>query len=377
MATIKTTHVGSLPRTQDVVDFIFARDNNDPYDPAEFDACMAKNVDNTVKRQIETGIDIVSDGELSKIDYVTFIKERYSGFSGNAERTTPVDIEMFPTLKESLAQGNKVPKSPRPKCTGEIIKNGDNQDVEKDIDHFKTALKTYNHNPANAFLTAPSPGIITYWMPNHYYASHDEYMSTLADIMQAEYELIVGAGFLLQIDCPDLGLSRHRQYPHLSDDEFIKVATQNTEILNHALRNIPAEKMRMHICWGNYAGPHCCDIGLDKVFDVAMACKPSGFLFESSNPRHAHEWEVFKDNKDKIPHDKILIPGVIDSTSNFIEHPRLVKQRIEQFTNIVGMERVQASSDCGFSTIAASSLVDGDVAYAKLQSLVEGAALVK
>ena len=371
---VKTTHVGSLPRPQEVVDFIFSRENNEKYDAKAFDTCMAGAVDNAVKRQRDSGIDFVSDGEMSKISYATYTKDRYEGFSGDSPRNAPADLLQYPSFLDRIAKSGGTPQYARPMCTSELKAKNDNDDLQKDIAHFQSAL---NKHGGQGFMTGASPGVISLFMQNDYYPSRDAYLWALADLMQAEYEAIVNAGFLLQLDCPDLALSRHMLFTDLSDDEFVKVAMSHVEALNHALRNIPSDKIRMHICWGNYEGPHCCDIGMDKVFDVLMACKADGLLFEASNPRHAHEWTVFRDRKSHIPDNKILIPGVVDTTSNFIEHPETVKQRIENFTNIVGTDRVIAGSDCGFGTFAGFGAVDPEIAYAKLETLAKGASLVK
>lgn len=371
---VKTTHVGSLPRPQEVVDFIFARENNEPYNRTEFDSCMAGAVDNAVKRQRDAGIDFVSDGEMSKISYATYTKDRYEGFSGDSPRNAPADLLQFPTFLERVAKSGGTPQYARPMCTGELKPKADNTDLESDITHFQNAL---NKHGGQGFMTGASPGVIALFMQNDYYPSRDAYLWALADVMQAEYEAIVNAGFMLQLDCPDLALSRHMLFNDLSDDEFVQVAMSHVDALNHALRNIPSDKIRMHICWGNYEGPHCCDISMDKVFGVLMACKADGILFEASNPRHAHEWTVFRDRKGEIPDSKILIPGVVDTTSNFIEHPQTVRQRIENFTNSVGTDRVIAGSDCGFGTFAGFGAVDPEIAYAKLATLADGASLVR
>lgn len=374
MSKIQSTHVGSLPRTQEVVDFIFARENETPFDQAQFDACMTAGVSATVKKQVEAGIDIVSDGETSKISYATYVKDRYTGFSGDSPRNAPADLKMFPGFLERLANDGGTPQYARPMCTGDVKSKGQGE-LQKDIDNLKSAIK--EHGASRGFMNAASPGVISLFLQNDHYSTREAYLAALADVMKTEYETIVAAGLDLQLDCPDLALSRHMLFSELSDDEFLKVANLHVEALNHALQNVPQERVRVHICWGNYEGPHCCDIPMSKVFDILMKTQSQYLLFETSNPRHAHEWTVFRDRKSDIPDNKVLIPGVVDTTTNFVEHPELVAQRIERFTDIVGHERVIAGSDCGFGTFAGFGAVDPDIAYAKLASLSEGAALVK
>lgn len=369
---IKTTHVGSLPRTQDVVDFIFARERSEPYDAVAFDAAMAKAVSDTVAKQIAAGVDIVSDGETSKISYATYVKDRYTGFSGDSPRNPPADLKQFPSFLKRLAQDGGTPKYARPMCTGEVRSKGQGE-LQKDIANLKGAMA--EHGVERGFMNAASPGVISLFLQNDHYATRDAYLAALADAMREEYETIVASGLDLQLDCPDLALSRHMLFEDLSDAEFVKIADSHVEALNHALQNVPQNKVRIHICWGNYEGPHVCDIGMEKVFDTLMAAKARYVLFETSNPRHAHEWTVFRDRKADIPDDKVLIPGVVDTTTNFVEHPEVVAQRIERFTPIVGADRVIAGSDCGFGTFAGFGSVDPDIAYAKLKALADGAAI--
>ncbi|NNE52752.1 MAG: cobalamin-independent methionine synthase II family protein [Sulfitobacter sp.] len=369
---IKTTHVGSLPRSQEVVDFIFAREREEPYDPAGFDVAMTQAVSDTVARQVKAGIDIVSDGETSKISYATYVKDRYTGFSGDSPRNAPADLKLFPSYLQRLADDGGTPKYARPMCTGEVRSKGQGE-LQKDIDNLQTAMAA--HGAERGFMNAASPGVISLFLQNDHYKTRDAYLAALADAMKEEYETIVAAGLDLQLDCPDLALSRHMLFNDLSDAEFIKVAASHVEALNHALSDVPEEKVRIHICWGNYEGPHVCDIGMEKVFDTLMGAKARYVLFETSNPRHAHEWTVFRDRKADIPEGKVLVPGVVDTTTNFVEHPEVVAQRIERFTDIVGAERVIAGSDCGFGTFAGFGAVDPEIAYAKLSALSEGAAL--
>jgi len=370
MSKTLTTHVGSLPRSQDVVDFIFAREREEPFEQTAFDACMTRSVSETVGKQVAAGIDIVSDGETSKISYATYVKDRYSGFSGDSPRNAPADLKMFPGFLQRLADDGGTPQYARPMCTGEIRSKGQDE-LLKDINNLKAAMA--DHGAQRGFMNAASPGVISLFLQNDFYPNREAYLAALADVMKAEYETIIGAGLDLQLDCPDLALSRHMLFADLSDEAFVEVANLHVEALNHALENVPQDRVRVHICWGIYEGPHCCDISMDKVFSTLMSTKSRYVLFETSNPRHAHEWTVFQARKSEIPDDKILIPGVVDTTTNFVEHPELVAQRIEKFTNIVGTERVIAGSDCGFGTFAGFGAVDPDIAFAKLASLADGA----
>ena len=372
MTKILTSHVGSLPRTQDVVDFIFARENGENYDQAAFDNCMSSACNETVRRQVEAGIDIVSDGETSKISYATYVKDRYTGFSGDSPRNAPADLKQFPSFLERLANSGGTPQYARPMCTGEVTSKGQGE-LQADIDNLKAGMAA--HGATRGFMNAASPGVISLFLQNQHYATREAYLAALADAMKEEYETIVGVGLDLQLDCPDLALSRHMLFADLSDDEFVKIAAMHVEALNHALRDIDPARVRVHICWGNYEGPHVCDIDMDKVFSTLMNTRARYVLFETSNPRHAHEWTVFRDRATEIPDDKVLVPGVVDTTTNFVEHPELVAERIARFVGIVGAERVIAGSDCGFGTFAGFGAVDPEIAYAKLTSLAEGAAL--
>jgi 5-methyltetrahydropteroyltriglutamate--homocysteine methyltransferase len=367
---VPVTHVGSLPRTQKVVDFIFARERGEDYDPAAFDAAMTEAVLETVRKQKEAGVDIVSDGETSKISYATYVKDRYTGFDGDSPRNAPADLKMFPSFLERLAKEGGTPKYARPMCVGEVRSKGQGE-LEKDIANLKAAMEA--HGVTRGFMNAASPGVISLFLQNDHYPTREAYLAALADAMKAEYETIVAAGLDLQLDCPDLALSRHMLFTDLSDEEFVKVAASHVEALNHALSDVPEEKVRIHICWGNYEGPHVCDIPMARMFDTLMSAKARYVLFETSNPRHGHEWTVFRDRKADIPEDKVLVPGVVDTTTNFVEHPDLVAQRIARFVDIVGAERVIAGSDCGFGTFAGYGAVDPEIAYAKLTSLSEGA----
>ncbi|SHI90688.1 5-methyltetrahydropteroyltriglutamate--homocysteine methyltransferase [Palleronia salina] len=364
------THVGSLPRSQKIVDFIFARERGEPYDPADFDAAMAEGVDYVVRRQVEAGIDIVSDGETSKISYATYVKDRYTGFDGDSPRNAPADLKRFPTFLKRLAEGGGTPKYARPMCVGEVKSKGQGE-LEKDIANLKAAMDA--HGATRGFMNAASPGVISLFLQNAHYKTREAYLAALADAMKAEYETIVGAGLDLQLDCPDLALSRHMLFNDLSDADFVKVAQSHVEALAHALSDVDPARVRVHICWGNYEGPHVCDIPMAKMFDTLMSVPARYVLFETSNPRHGHEWSVFRDRKADIPDDKVLVPGVVDTTTNFVEHPELVAERTRRFVDIVGAERVIAGSDCGFGTFAGFGAVDPEIAWAKLASLAEGA----
>ena len=370
---VATTHVGSLPRSQDVVDFIFARERGEPYDAGAFDACMTAAVSRTVGRQVAAGVDIVSDGETSKISYATYVKDRYTGFDGDSPRNAPADLKLFPKFLERLANDGGTPKYARPMCVGDVRAKGQGE-LRKDIANLRAAMA--EHGAERGFMNAASPGVISLFLQNAHYKTREAYLAALADAMKEEYETIVAAGLDLQLDCPDLALSRHMLFNDLSDAEFVRVAASHVEALNHALRDVPPDRVRIHICWGNYEGPHVCDIPMATMFDTLMSARARYVLFETSNPRHGHEWAVFRDRKADIPDDKILVPGVVDTTTNFVEHPELVRQRLERFTAIVGPDRVIAGSDCGFGTFAGFGAVDPDIAYAKLAALAEGAALV-
>ena len=373
MNRILTTHVGSLPRSQRVTELIFAHELGSGFDPVEYETTMADAVRTVVARQVEAGIDLVSDGEQSKISYATYIKDRITGFDGDSPRRTPQDLEAFPSFLKRLASSGGSPQYRRPRCVGPIAPKT-LAPLTADIEHMQAAIAATGASaPVGTFMNAASPGVIALFQPNEYYPSHEAYLNALAEAMRPEYEAIVAAGFVLQLDCPDLGLGRHMMFKDKTESEYIRLAHQHVDALNSALRNIPAERVRMHICWGNYEGPHHCDVSMEIVLPIAMRAKPQALLFESSNPRHAHEWTVFRDSK--IPDDKILVPGVLDSVTNFIEHPLLVAERIERFANIVGRDRVIAGTDCGFSTFAGFGNVDAEIVYAKLGALAEGAAI--
>lgn len=368
--SLLATHVGSLPRSQAVVDMIFAREHGKEFDQTEFDGTMTAATSETVRKQVEAGIDIVSDGETSKISYATYVKDRYTGFEGDSPRNAPADLKLFPQFLKRIAESGGTPQYSRPQCTGPIRPRGHGE-LHKDIANLKAGMAA--HGAKQGFMNAASPGVVSLFLPNAYWPTREAYLSELADALKDEYRIIVDSGLHLQLDCPDLALSRHMYFTDLSDDEFVKVAEQNMEALNHALDGLDAAKIRVHICWGNYEGPHVCDIGMDKVFATLMKAKARYLLFETSNPRHAHEWTVFRDRKSEIPGDKVLVPGVVDSTTNFVEHPDLIVQRLDRFRGIVPADRLVAGSDCGFGTFAGFGAVDPDIAYAKLAALSEGA----
>ncbi|MEM1105540.1 MAG: cobalamin-independent methionine synthase II family protein [Pseudomonadota bacterium] len=370
---ILTTHVGSLPRSAEVTRYVFAAENGEPFDQAAFDAVLSKAVSAVVERQVAAGIDLVSDGEMSKISYATYIKDRITGFDGDSPRRAPADLEAFPGFLKRQAAGGGTPTYRRPRCVGEI-KVKSMAPLEADLARFAHALAPAP--PAGSFMNAASPGVIALFQPDDFYGDEDAYLEALAEAMRPEYEAIVAAGHVLQLDSPDLGLGRHMMFKDRPLEDYRRLAGRHVEVMNHALRNIPADRARMHICWGNYEGPHHCDAPMEDVLPLALAAKPQGLLFENANPRHGHEWTVFRDaERAGQLADKVLIPGVIDSTTNFIEHPRLVAERIDRFVQMVGPERVIAGTDCGFSTFAGFGAVDEDIVYAKLAALGEGAAL--
>jgi 5-methyltetrahydropteroyltriglutamate--homocysteine methyltransferase len=366
---ILTSHVGSLPRSQDVVDMLFAQDSGAPYDTAAFDATMRRAVDDAVARQKAVGVDVVSDGEMSKISYATYIRHRLTGFEiGESPRATPKDLDDFPSFKDRLSRLGATPKYHRPICRGPITVK-DLSSLRTDITNLKDAAA--RHGAPEAFMNAASPGVIAVFQPNEYYPTSESYLLALAEAMQQEYEVISDAGLLLQIDSPDLAMGRHIKFRDADDDTFLRNAELQVEALNHALRNIPADRVRMHLCWGNYEGPHTHDVPLAKIVQTVLKAKPSALLIEGANPRHAHEWAVWREVR--LPDDKILVPGVIDSVSNFVEHPELIAERVCRYAELVGRERVIAGTDCGFGTFAGFGAVHPDIAYAKLASLAEGA----
>lgn len=370
--TIATTHVGSLPRGRELTELLFARERDEAVDPARFETVAAAAVEEAVRRQVEAGITIVSDGEMSKISYATYIKDRISGFDGDSPRRAPADLEAFPSFLERQAKGGGTPSYRRPRCVGEV-RPVTLAPLEADLRHFAAARAA--HGSPQGFMNAASPGVIALFQPNDFYPGDDTYLEALAEAMRPEYEAIVGAGLFLQLDSPDLGLGRHMMFKGEDDATYLSRIERHVEVLNHALRNVPADRVRMHVCWGNYEGPHHCDVEMAVILPTLMKAKPQGLLFETANPRHQHDFEAFAEQLDRIPANKVLIPGVIDSTTNFIEHPRVVANRIGQFVELVGPERVIAGTDCGFSTFAGFGAVDPEIVWAKLAALAEGAAI--
>jgi len=367
MKHIDTTHVGSLPRGPELVPLLLARDHGQPYDPEEFDRVVQAAVSNAVDKQIASGVSIVSDGELGKVGYSTYMTERLSGFGGDVPRKPALDLAPLPEFRKKLAAIMGDQEFVRAACIGpvELV---DLQPACDDIRRFRTATEG---KPVRGFMNAASPGLITAFQPNQYYPSHEAYLAALVDAMRPEYEAIAAAGFQLQLDCPDLAMSRHTGYQDASEEEFLRIAAANVEALNAATAGIAPEQMRMHVCWGNYEGPHDHDIALEKIIDIVLRARPSTILFEAANPRHEHEWKVWAEAN--IPDAKILAPGLIDTCSNYVEHPELIAQRLERFAAIVGPDRVIASTDCGFGTFAGYGKIDPQVTWSKLRALREGA----
>jgi 5-methyltetrahydropteroyltriglutamate--homocysteine methyltransferase len=367
---ILTTHVGSLPRPQAVVDVLFARERGEAGATHLKDAIIADAVNQAVRRQVAAGVDVVSDGEMSKISYATYIKDRLTGFAGDTPREPGQDLVEFPRILHKLALLGATAQYTRPRCVGEIHTRSLDP-LHTDLANLHRALGAATPVPAEAFMNAASPGVIALFQPNDFYRTQDEYLGALAAAMRAEYEEIVEQGILLQVDAPDLAMGRHTMYRSRTVEEFLALAALHVEVLNEALRSIPADRVRMHVCWGNYDGPHHHDVPLERLLPIVLGARVNGLLIEGANPRHAHEWAVFREQK--LPDDRILIPGVVSTTTNYVEHPLLVAERICRFAAIVGRERVIAGTDCGFGTFAGFGPVDPDVAYLKLQSLAEGA----
>tara|TARA_B100001121_G_scaffold303479_1_gene317494 strand:- start:983 stop:2110 length:1128 start_codon:yes stop_codon:yes gene_type:complete len=368
MSKIKTTHVGSLPRSKELSNLLFKKDKNENIDLINFKKIVKRDVENIVKKQIDLGIDQVSDGEMSKISYSTYVKDRIDGFSGESERKAPKDLDDYPTFKEKIAKSGGTPIYTRPCCTGELLIK-DKTSLTEDIDNFKKALK--KNNFSHGFMNSASPGVISNFLPNKYYKNDDEYLEKLSQIMKVEYEEISSNNIDLQIDCPDLALARHMTFKELSEEDFLHRAEKQIECLNESIKNINPSKIRMHICWGNYEGPHTHDVPLEKILPIALKAKVKTYLIESSNPRHSHEWKIFEDIK--IPKDKIIVPGVIDSTTNFVEHPQVVKDRLITYSKVIDKDQLMAGTDCGFSTFAGFGIIDENIVYKKLESLVLGA----
>jgi 5-methyltetrahydropteroyltriglutamate--homocysteine methyltransferase len=365
---ILTTHTGSLPRPADLTTLLEALDAGTLSDAAAFEARVRTGVAEIVKKQVGAGIDVVSDGEQGKVGYSTYVRHRLTGFGGKAAVPRRADWADFP---EAASRAERRSTVARPACNGPIEWK-DRAATQKDIANFRAALE--GAGATDAFMTAASPGVIAHFLPNEHYPSREAYLARLVDVMKDEYDAIHRAGFVLQVDCPDLAMGRHLAFPDKSNAEFVKIAEGNVEALNHALRDIPADRIRLHLCWGNYEGPHHRDIPLREIVRVVLKARPQALSLEGANPRHEHEWVVFREVK--LPDDKVLIPGVLDSTTNFIEHPELVAQRIVRYAEVVGRERVIAGSDCGFATFAGPTLnVQPEITWAKFAAMAEGARL--
>lgn len=369
---IHTTHVGSLPRGPELVPLLLARDKGEAYDEAEFDRVVQAAVDEGVRSQVENGVSIVSDGELGKVGYSTYIIERLSGFGGHTPRKPAMDLAQVPDLAKKLAHIMGAQEFTRASAIGKV-ELVNLQPLHDDIRRFRLALERHGQG-VQAFLNTASPGLITAFQPNQFYPSHEAYLADLVTAMRPEYTAIAEAGFAVQFDCPDLAMSRHTGYQDMSEGEFLATIQANVDALNEATQDIAPEQMRMHVCWGNYEGPHDFDIPLEKIIDVVLSARPATILFEHANPRHEHEWIVWRDAAEAGKLDgKVLAPGFIDSCSNYIETAELIAQRIERFAAIVGKDRVIASSDCGFGTFAGYGKIDPQVAWKKLAALREGA----
>jgi 5-methyltetrahydropteroyltriglutamate--homocysteine methyltransferase len=365
-----TTHTGSLPRPEDLIRMMFAREEGVPVERAALATRVRGAVAEVVRQQVEAGLAVVNDGEMSKPSYATYVKDRLTGFGGESHALQYQDLSDFPGMARRVFGDPGRARRRTPACTGPIAVL-DPGAVTTDIDNLRAALAS--HRAQEGFLTAASPGVISLFFRDEHYGSHERYLGAIAEAMRHEYEAVARAGFLLQIDCPDLAMGRHIQFAALGLEAFRKMAALHVEALNHALANVPPDQARLHLCWGNYEGPHHYDVPLADILDVALAARPNGISFEAANPRHAHEWKVFE--RVKLPAGKVLIPGVIDSTTNFIEHPELVAERIGRYARLVGRENVIAGTDCGFGTWVGQAAVDPDVVWAKLASLAEGARL--
>lgn len=369
---ILTTHTGSLPRPDDLLTMLYAKEKGELQDQAAFEARVRAAVAEIVRKQLDAGVDVVNDGEVGRISYATYVKDRLTGFEGEGSFPGMLgipDLVEFPEYGQRVF-GDRPLTMQTPACTGPITYRG-KEAVRKDLENFQAALQGVK--PEDTFLSAASPGVISLFLRNQYYPSHEAYLSALADAMKEEYQAIYQAGFLLQVDCPDLAMGRHIQFADTSLEEFRKNAALHVEALNHAVADIPPERMRLHLCWGNYEGPHHYDVPLRDIIGIVLKARPAGISFEAANPRHEHEWKVFKEVT--LPAGKVLIPGVLDSCTNYIEHPELVAERIGRFAQLVGRENVIAGTDCGFSSAAGYSRVDPKIAWAKFRAMTEGARL--
>ena len=367
---ILTTHVGSLPRSVELAEILLRKDKGEPDDSGEHAKVIADAVSSVVQQQADAGIDIPSDGEQSKVGYATYMMDRLHGFGGDVERQVALDLVDYPEFRKSIARMIGSQQFRRASCIGPVSVK-DWTPLQEDIANLKNAMKAADID--EAFMNSASPGLVTAFQPNQYYDSHEQYLWAVANVMREEYEQIHASGLILQLDCPDLAMARHTGFQDLTESEFLERAELHVEAMNHALANVAADRCRFHVCWGNYEGPHDFDIPASKIMPIILNAKPAGILFEAANARHEHEWQVWADAN--IPDDKILIPGTIDTRSNIVEHPELVAQRIERYTAIVGHDRVIAGTDCGFGTFAGYGRIDEKIAYKKLQSLVQGAAI--
>jgi len=363
-----TTHTGSLPRPDDLIRMMYAKEEGVPVDPVALAARIKAAVAELVKKQADAGVDLINDGEMSKPSYATYIKDRLDGFGGTGNTFVYQDLAEFPKLQQRVFGDPGRSRRKTPACNAPITVR-DKISPQTDADNLRAALA--NVKAAGGFMSAASPGVVSLFFRNDYYASFEDYIFAIAEAMRHEYETVAKAGFVLQIDCPDLAMGRHIQYANLSVPEFRKRAALHVEALNRAVANIPAGQLRMHLCWGNYEGPHHKDVALADIIDIVFTAKPCAISLEAANPRHAHEWTLFE--KVKLPDGKVLIPGVIESKSNFIEHPELIAQRIGRYAKLVGRENVIAGSDCGFGTWVGQAAVDPDVVFAKLAAMAEGA----
>ena len=367
---ILTTHVGSLPRPAELRQLLVAKDKGEPYDSAELARQTRAAVLAIVRRQAATGVDIVNDGEMSKPGYSTYVADRLSGFAGHEPAKPRLDTRDHPNFMAAYERMTGANVARRSVCVGPIEVR-DREPLNQDIANLREALAQVS--VAEGFMTAASPGLVPVFQNNRYYPSHEAYVKAIAAAMQEEYEAIIEAGFVLQLDCPDLAMAHHTSFQDLDEADFLKRAAFHVEVLNHALRNVPADRCRIHICWGNYEGPHDHDIDFAKVAPILVKAKPMALVVEAANPRHAHEWRVWQEVT--LPDDKILIPGVLDTSTNYVEHPELIAERLCRFADLVGRERVIAGSDCGFGTFAGYGKLDPDISFKKLRAMVEGAAL--
>jgi 5-methyltetrahydropteroyltriglutamate--homocysteine methyltransferase len=369
---VLTTHTGSLPRPTDLLPLLFAKEDAEAVDTDALEQTIRRAVADVVRQQAELGVDVLNDGEMGKISYATYIHERLTGFEGQGAMPSPADIVDFPEFGQRMFQGSEeVLKHWHPlACSGPIAVK-DREQVRRDIQNLKAATEAVQVE--DVFMSAASPGVIALFFPNQYYPTREAYLAAIADAMQEEYEAIAQSGIVLQVDCPDLAMGRHIQFNDEDLEGFRRQAQLNVEALNHATRNIPSDQMRMHICWGNYEGPHHKDVALKDIIDIVFSARPSAISIEACNPRHEHEWQLFEEVA--LPDGKLLMPGVIDSTNNYIEHPELIAQRIARYARLVGQENVIAGSDCGFGTGAGMAVVDPKIVWAKLQAMAEGARL--